>query len=71
MYKPKFHHQWFPDRIDIEKSFPESTQKALEEMGYKFYERNGIGRTEVIKVLPDGRFEAVADIRGDDHAEGY
>ena len=71
VYKPKFHHQWFPDRIDIEKSFPESTQKALEEMGYKFYERNGIGRTEVIKVLPDGRFEAVADIRGDDHAEGY
>jgi gamma-glutamyltranspeptidase/glutathione hydrolase len=40
-------------------------------MGYKLTERGAIGRTEVIKVLPDGRFEAVADSRGDDGAEGF
>ena len=41
-------------------------------MGYKINERSwNIGRTEVIKVLPDGSFEAVADNRGDDDAEGF
>jgi gamma-glutamyltranspeptidase/glutathione hydrolase len=69
--KPKFHHQWLPDQIDVEKTFPEDVRKELEKMGYKIVERNSIGRTEVIKVRPDGTFEVVADGRGDDGAEGY
>ena len=69
--KPKFHHQWLPDQIFIEKNFPQYTRKALQKMGYVLTERGAIGRTEVIKVLPDGRFEAVADSRGDDGAEGF
>ena len=69
--KPKFHHQWLPDQIDVEKSFPEETKDALKKMGYKIVERGNIGRTEVIKVMSNGSFEAVADIRGDDAAEGY
>lgn len=71
VYKPKFHHQWLPDRIDVEKSFPNDTREALQKMGYKINERGNIGRVEVIKVLPDGSFEAVADNRGDDSAEGF
>ena len=71
VYKPKFHHQWLPDEIAIEKNFPQQTRDVLIKMGYKLVERSGIGRTEVIKVLPDGRFEGVADNRGDDGAEGY
>ena len=71
VWKPKFHHQWLPDKVDLEKGFPEETRKALEGMGYKIVERNGIGRTEVIKVLPNKKFEAVADNRGDDSAEGW
>jgi len=69
--KPKFHHQWLPDQIDVEKTFPQETKNALQKMGYKIVERGSIGRTEVIKVLPDGKFETVADVRGDDDAEGY
>lgn len=68
---PKFHHQWLPDRVDVEHNFPDSTKQALEQMGYKIFDRGNIGRTEVIKVLPDGRFNAAADSRGDDAAEGY
>ncbi len=71
VYKPKFHHQWLPDRVDIEKGFPDSTIEALKKMGYTIQRRNAIGRTEVIKVLPDGRFEAIADNRGDDDARGW
>ena len=71
VYKPKFHHQWLPDRLDVEKNFPQAIQDALQKMGYTIYQRNGIGRTEIIKILPNGKFEAVADNRGDDAAEGW
>jgi gamma-glutamyltranspeptidase / glutathione hydrolase len=71
VYKPKFHHQWLPDEVFVEKGFPESTKEALKKMGYKLTDRNAIGRVEVIKVLPNGKFEGVADNRGDDTAEGF
>ena len=69
--KPKFHHQWQPDEIYTEKDFPAAVIDQLKAMGYKVTVRGYIGRTEVIKVLSDGKFEAVADKRGDDGAEGY
>jgi gamma-glutamyltranspeptidase/glutathione hydrolase len=68
---PKFHHQWLPDRIDVERNFPDSTMNALKKMGYSIVRRDQIGRSEVIKVLDNGKFEAVADSRGDDGAAGY
>lgn len=72
VYKPKFHHQWLPDEVVTEKGFPAAVKEAMQKMGYSFArERTGIGRTEIIKVMPDGKLEAVADIRGDDAAEGW
>jgi gamma-glutamyltranspeptidase / glutathione hydrolase len=68
--KPKFHHQWLPDEIDVEKDFPRPLRVQLEQMGYKIVEREPIGRTELIRIA-NGRMEAVADNRGDDAAEGY
>src|ERR1700744_1766104 len=69
--KPKFHHQWLPDELYIESGFPSDVQEQLKAMGYRVAQRGSIGRTEVIKVLPDQRIEAVADSRGDDAAVGY
>ncbi len=68
---PKFHHQWLPDRIDVEQGFDQNTILALKQIGYKLHSRGAYSRTEVIKVLNNGKFEAVADIRGDDGAAGY
>lgn len=68
---PKFHHQWLPDELFVEKTFPEAVRTQLQNMGYQISERGSIGRTELIKVLPDGRFEGVADSRGEDSAEGF
>jgi gamma-glutamyltranspeptidase / glutathione hydrolase len=70
VWKPRFHHQWLPDVVYVEKGFPLDVRKKLEEMGYKIVERGNIGRFEAIKVV-NGVVEAVADNRGDDHAEGY
>ncbi len=71
VWKPKFHHQWLPDEVFVEKGFPENVIESLKTMGYKVTVREQIGRTEVIKVLPNKKFEAVADNRGNDAAEGY
>ena len=71
VWKPKFHHQWQPDEIFVEKGFPDAVMDQLKAIGYKITVREQIGRTEVIKVLPNKKFEAVADNRGNDAAEGF
>ncbi len=71
VYKPKFHHQWLPDTLEIEKGFPQEIKKELQRKGYRIRQRSAIGRTEVIRILPGKKIEAVADIRGDDSAEGW
>jgi len=73
--EPKFHHQWQPDEVDVEKDFPASVTEQLKAMGYKIAVRNAIGRTEVIKIVygPSGKvsIEAAGDKRGDDTSEGF
>ncbi len=71
VWKAKFHHQWLPDEIAVERAVPEETREALRKSGYTVNDRGPIGRTEVIKVLADKKIEAVADVRGDDAAEGW
>ena len=68
---PKFHHQWLPDVIYVEPGLSIAVQDSLKVMGYNVAQRGSIGRTEVIRVLPDQHIEAVADHRGDDAAVGY
>ncbi len=73
--KPKFHHQWLPDEIAVEKDFPAMVKKQLEKMGYKVKDRGEIGRTEVIQIknpsTPLRTITAIGDKRGDDDARGY
>ena len=69
--KPKFHHQWQPDIVMVEKDFDVNTKNKLIGMGYKISERDGIGRTEAIRLLSDGKRETAADKRGDDSVAGF
>lgn len=71
--KPKFHHQWLPDIIEIEKDFDSNTAARLKAMGYTIQPRSPIGRTELIILTPGPtrKITAVADKRGDDAAAGY
>ena len=63
---PKFHHQWLPETIAVEKGFPETTIKDLESKNYKFDRITQIGKTEMIVINENGNATAVADGRGDD-----
>jgi gamma-glutamyltranspeptidase/glutathione hydrolase len=69
--KPKFHHQWLPDEVAVEKDFDANTKKTLQQMGYKITERGSIGRTEAILINKTGKRETAADKRGDDSVAGY
>lgn len=69
--KPKFHHQWLPDVVYVEKTFDKAVMAKLEDKGYKFQVRTDIGRVEAIKILQTGFKETAADFRGDDSVAGF
>jgi gamma-glutamyltranspeptidase/glutathione hydrolase len=68
--KPKFHHQWLPDVVSVEKDFPEAVSKQLEDMGYTIKVKGAWSRTELIQIK-NKKMIAVGDKRGDDDARGY
>lgn len=68
--QPKFHHQHAPDSVFIEKEFPASVAKQLEDMGYKIKTRESIGRMSMI-LIRNKKITAIGDSRGDNDAEGY
>lgn len=68
----KFHHQWLPDRVDIEpNALTPEVQQKLEAKGYQFYKRGSIGRVDAILVTKKGTYQTGADPRGDDTAGGW
>lgn len=69
--KPKFHHQWLPDRIDVEDDFDVNTIEQLKKLGYTIYNRGKIGRTEMILIKENKKIDAVADKRGNDSVAGF
>lgn len=71
---PRAHHQWLPDEILMEPNgFSTETIQKLKDKGYKVNVQGApvIGKVDAILKLPDGSFEAGADLRGDDAAAGF
>ena len=67
--KPRFHHQWVPEYIDLEPNT--FSKKTVEELrGKKYYidrNRDGfIGRVDAIRVTKGGSIIPAPDQRGDD-----
>ena len=63
---PKFHHQWLPESVLVEKNFPGTTILDLEKNKYTIEKTAQIARTEIIVIDENGNATAVADGRGDD-----
>src|SRR5216683_1045520 len=83
---PRFHHQWFPNRIRMEGEFPESMEKALRARGHDvergWYEtpslgheakmRRHMGLVNAIAIDPQtGERLGAADPRDEGVAVGY
>jgi len=68
----RFHHQWKPNHITAEEGlFSPEVEAQLEEMGHKIKYREPYGRVEAIIRLPNGKWQGVADGRGNDAVGGY
>ena len=68
----RFHHQWLPDQVDVERdAFDAATRAKLEQKGYKIKEGGPSGRVDAILKKPDGSYEGGADPRGDDTKVGF
>lgn len=69
---PRFHHQWLPDEIQIEKNvFDKDMKNVLKTIGYTLKEIPEFGRVEGILFDEDGSFTGHSDRRGYGKAIGY
>src|SRR5712671_1311110 len=69
---PRFHHQWLPDRILIEQTFPNSLESALNTRGHVTHRIGHMGLVNAIAIDPaTGDRLGAADPRHDGAAVGY
>jgi gamma-glutamyltranspeptidase/glutathione hydrolase len=63
--RPRIHHQWMPDQIDVEPdALAPETVMELERRGYRIKERNRLGEVNAVRTTSAGTVEAAADPRG-------
>ncbi|MEX1062374.1 MAG: gamma-glutamyltransferase [Balneolaceae bacterium] len=68
---PRFHHQWLPDQLTVEKyTLSADTETILEERNHDIELMSEIGRIHLIHVDEDGFRYGVQDLRGDGSAKG-
>ena len=69
---PRIHHQWKPDRLDVERGISPDTIALLKRMGYSIEESHPrvLARVEAI-LVSDGWLQGGHDGRGSGKAAGY
>ena len=67
---PRFHHQWLPDQLQIERGYSPDTIALLEKRGYTIRRVNAQGECAAI-MMEDGWLEGAADPRTEGTAAGY
>ena len=69
---PRFHHQWLPDVLLMEKLFPPELQQQLKSRGYEIKTHTHIGLVNAIGIDPKtGERCGAADPRDNGSAIGY
>jgi gamma-glutamyltranspeptidase/glutathione hydrolase len=69
---PRFHHQWRPDQILMEKLFPPEMEEEMKVRGYAVRRRGHIGLVNAIGIDPkNGERCGAADPRDEGSAAGY
>ncbi|MBI3404689.1 MAG: gamma-glutamyltransferase [Acidobacteria bacterium] len=69
---PRIHHQWFPDEIRVEDTFPQALRTVLEQRGHKVVSGSWIGEVNAIGIDPKtGERLGAADPRREGKAVGY
>jgi gamma-glutamyltranspeptidase/glutathione hydrolase len=61
--QPRFHHQWSPDQIRMEKSVPPETREKLKSMGHAIDDAEDFGTSQILFLNSDGSFSGATDPR--------
>ena len=61
--RPRFHHQWQPDQLAIERTFPPSVLDELTTLGHPLKVGDPTGACNAVMQLPDGSFIGVSEPR--------
>jgi gamma-glutamyltranspeptidase/glutathione hydrolase len=68
---PRIHHQWTPDELRVEKGLSPDTLRLLAQKGHPLRTGQTMGRTQTIRIDPEG-FRGASDPRSPDSATlGY
>jgi gamma-glutamyltranspeptidase / glutathione hydrolase len=67
--RPRFHHQWRPDKLRIERSVPEAVRAELQKRGHELEVVNQIGVSQAVSAK-DGIFSGAHDPRAGGKAAG-
>jgi len=68
--QPRFHHQWSPDQIRMEKSIPAETREKVKSMGHAIDDAEDFGTSQILIRKPDGSFSGATDPRCVGQSEG-
>jgi gamma-glutamyltranspeptidase/glutathione hydrolase len=69
---PRFHHQWYPDVIQVESGvLDNNTRSQLVQLGHKIKDIGDFGKIDAIIFNEDGSMTGHSDIRGYGKSLGY
>lgn len=68
---PRFHHQWQPDKLSLEKGFSPDTVALLKSRGHTVDSISTVANVEAIVVQKDGWLAGGSDRRSHGKAAGY
>src|SRR6266487_2484915 len=70
--QPRFHHQWKPDELIVEKGIGEDALSQLEKRGHKLKRTDSLGAAQAVGVSSTGHgFLGAHDPRGEGKAAGW
>ena len=70
--QPRFHHQWRPDELKIERAVSEEVRRELQKRGHKLAIVGSFGAAQAVgRSSARDRFSGANDPRGEGKAQGY
>ena len=70
--QPRFHHQWQPDELRVERGIPEAVLGELQQRGHRITPVPAIGAAQAMARSPDGKgYVGVSEPRGYGKAAGF
>lgn len=63
--QPRFHHQWRPDELRVEKKMTESVRMELSKRGHRVAVTESMGAAQAVAIDRSGGLAGVADPRGE------